>query len=336
MCYAAGAAAGVGYLYFLSMKTDTVGQPSEKFGSRLSGIRFLLPVLVLCAVAFRNIISGRDDEIIASGSFFSTVSKEQFAAVVLGLITYRIPLFLRQLLNPLIFYRSGDSSTNATFLPGSAGIALKIMQNAKKKESYSSSFSILELQPILLISGPEGTGKSSLVERLMNDDIDGRFVLPRLIDKIADGPRFEVMERRGQVLKMIDSRYALSLDGILNAVTEEKDVKQHKVAVILDVDVDLARTLFKELSGKAKIIGVWVGLDSLDKLKDRLKAKLASTAIPFPPGETEETYIRAKIRKVIKDIEFGVVSGMFDFTILNDDFDVSLAELKEAAKYCFK
>jgi guanylate kinase len=170
----------------------------------------------------------------------------------------------------------------------------------------------------------------------MNDDIDGRFVLPRLIDKIADGPRFEVMERRGQVLKMIDSRYALSLDGILNAVTEEKDVKQHKVAVILDVDVDLARTLFKELSGKAKIIGVWVGLDSLDKLKDRLKAKLASTAIPFPPGETEETYIRAKIRKVIKDIEFGVVSGMFDFTILNDDFDVSLAELKEAAKYCFK
>jgi hypothetical protein len=64
------------------------------------------------------------------------VSKEQFAAVVLGLITYRIPLFLRQLLNPLIFYRSGDSSTNATFLPGSAGIALKIMQNAKKKKNH--------------------------------------------------------------------------------------------------------------------------------------------------------------------------------------------------------
>jgi guanylate kinase len=264
------------------------------------------------------------------------VSKEQFAAVVLGLLTYRIPLFLRQLLNPLIFHSSGDPITTATFLPGSAGIALQIMQNEKNNESYSSSFSIQELQPILLVSGPEGTGKSSLVKRLMNDDKAGRFVLPRLIDKIADGPRFEVMERRGQVLKIIDSRYALSLDGILNAATEEKDIKQQKVAVILDVDVDLARTLFKELSGKAKIIGVWVGLDSLDKLKDRLKLKLATTPIQFSPGETEESYIRAKIRKVIKDIEFGVVSGMFDFTILNDDFDMSLVELKEAAKYCFK
>lgn len=264
------------------------------------------------------------------------MSKEQFAAVVLGLITYRIPLFLRQLLNPFIFPNSGESSSTATFLPGSAGVALKLMQNEQKNESFSSSFSMRELQPILLVSGPEGTGKSSLVKRLMNDDRDGRFVLPRLIDKIAVEPRFEVMERRGQILKMIDSRYALSLDGILNAVTEGKDDKQDKVAVVLDVDVDLARTLFRELSGKAKIIGVWVGLDSIDKLKDRLRAKLASTAIQLPPGETEETYIRAKIRKVIKDIEFGVVSGIFDFTILNDDIEISLAELQEAAKYCFK
>ena len=267
-----------------------------------------------------------DDDVIASGNFLSTVSKEQIAAIVLGFLTYRIPLFLRQLAQPLL---AGDS-----ILPGSAGIAFEMLK--EQQDGAISSTAATEQRPttILLVCGPEGTGKTSLVKRFMEDDKEHNFVIPRLVDKIADGPRFEVMESRGQILKMMDSRYALSIDGIMNATASTTTGKQQ--AVVIDADVDLARQLLAlASSGKPiRIIGVWVGLDSLEKLRDRLRSKLASTSIPS--GETEESIIRGKIRKVIKDIEFGVVSGVFDFTILNDDFEQSVMELKEASKYCFK
>ena len=208
-------------------------------------------------------------------------------------------------------------------------MAVQMMNQDITSDSSSSSALVTPaLKPILLVCGPSGTGKTSLVRRLI-DDGEGKFVRPQMVDKIAEGPRFEMMESRGQILKMIDSRYGVSADGILNVADSSKGQ-----VVVVDADVELAEKLSK-LSG-ARIIGVWVGLDSLDKLKDRFKTQIASKQIRVPPGETEESVIRGKIRKVIKDIEFGVVSGMFDFTILNDDFEQSVVELKEAAEYCFK
>jgi len=104
--------------------------------------------------------------------------------------------------------------------------------------------------------------------------------------------------------------------------------------VVVDADVELARKMVS-LSG-ARLVGVWIGLDDLDKFESRLKAKIASGAIPIPDDETEDSILRAKVRQVVKDIEFGVVSGVFEFTILNEDVDESTRQLREAANYCFK
>ena len=47
------------------------------------------------------------------------------------------------------------------------------------------------------------------------------------------------------------------------------------------------------------------------------------------------SFLLAKVRQVVKDIEFGVVSGVFEFTSFNEDIDKSVRQLNEAAEYCF-
>ena len=129
LIYAAGAAAGVGYLFFLSVKTDTLGSPGSKFGNNISNLRFALPIFVLLGVAIRNIFSGVDDVgFNTGGNILSTVTKEQFGAAMLGFLTYRVPLFLRQL-QPVI----GDSVTE--MLPGSAGLAMQMAQSAAGQDT---------------------------------------------------------------------------------------------------------------------------------------------------------------------------------------------------------
>ncbi len=83
------------------------------------------------------------------------------------------------------------------------------------------------------------------------------------------------------------------------------------------------------------MVGVWVGLDALDKFEARVDEEIQSGKIPIPVDETPDTVRRSKIRGIVKDIEYGVVSGIFEFTVLNDDFDESLKQLKSAADYCF-
>ena len=53
-------------------------------------------------------------------------------------------------------------------------------------------------------------------------------------------------------------------------------------------------------------------------------------------GETHESTIRNKIREIVKEIEFGISSGVFEFTVLNDDLENTentLKQLQAAAKY---
>ena len=73
----------------------------------------------------------------------------------------------------------------------------------------------------------------------------------------------------------------------------------------------------------------------MEKFEANLKKQIESGELTIPEGETEESVIRAKVKEIVQNIEYGVVSGMFEFTILNDDIDTSMVELKKAAEYCF-
>ncbi|KAL3798295.1 hypothetical protein HJC23_000209 [Cyclotella cryptica] len=333
--YAAGAAAGVAYLFFLGIKTDTLGSPNAKLGSNVSNLRFVLPVLVLAGVALNNVLRGDENPVVTNGGMFSTVTPEQFGAAMIGFLTYRVPLFVSQLA-PVI----SESATD--MVPGSAGMAIRMAAEARKRGVDVSELndkvrgSDDSLVTVLLVSGPEGTGKTTLVNRLLEED--DRFVRPILEDRIADGMKFERYEQRDEFLSMDETgRYGLLKEGVLKAAEKAAaaaENSQSQKVVVVDADVPLAKKLVN-LAG-ARLVGVWVGLDSLEKFEERLMAKLKSGAVPLPEGETEESLLRAKIGQVVKDIEFGVVSGIFEFTILNDDIEESMRELKDAASYCFK
>ena len=94
--YFLGALSGVAYLFFLGIKTDTLGSPDSKLGSNVSNARFVFPALVLVGVALKNMMSGDLNPVTTPG-IFSTVTPEQFASVMIGFLTYRVPLFISQL-----------------------------------------------------------------------------------------------------------------------------------------------------------------------------------------------------------------------------------------------
>lgn len=330
--YFAGALAGVAYLFFLGIKTDTVGSEDAKLGSNVSNLRFVLPLLVIVGISLKNTMSGDSNPVLVPG-IFSTVTPEQFGSAMIGFLTYRAPLFVSQLA-PVM------SESVTDMVPGSAGIAMRMAADAKQRGVDVAALDEMagfddNLTTVLLVSGPEGTGKTTLVNKLLEDD--SRFVKPVLMDRVSEGIKFEQLEQRGSFLEIDSSgRYGLLKEGVLEAAEKAASAEDEtsKKVVVVDADVGLAKQLVN-VSG-ARLVGVWIGLDDLEKFESRLKSKIASGGVAVPDGETEDSVLRAKVRQVVKDIEFGVVSGLFEFTILNEDIEESVRQLKEAAGYCFK
>jgi guanylate kinase len=336
--YFFGALASVGYLFFLSVKTDTLGAPDGKLGKSVANLRFLMPVIVIVGVALYNQSRGDMNPLQGdAGGMFDTVTAEQFGAAVLGFLTYRVPLFLGQIQEGL----KGEGAD--AILPGSAGVAMQLAKgnsSAEKEEDAASRNSAVapDLIPVLLVSGPQATGRSELVQRLIQED--DRLVAPTLVDKNQDGVTFERLTNRDEFLEVDPTgRFGLTKASILQAAAnaakdgDDDDGTTSKV-VVVDANVSLARTL-QFLSG-ARLIGVWVGLNSVPEFEERLKQEIESGKVTIPADETEESIIRARIKEIVNEIEFGLSSGIFEFTILNESPEQSLKELKEASSYCFK
>ena len=364
--YFAGSVASLLYLFLLSVKTDTVAVNSEDNTKNLAGtpianLRFGAPILVLVGVSIWNsqkMSSGLGDDGFTV-ELFDTVSREQFGAAVLGFLTYRLPLFVGQIRDA---FKNLEAENNAeggkaamdsgVQLPGSAGVAAKLLSRGKKSGDDTENLSdgeASDLVSILLVSGPQATGRQELIQRLLtenngDDDDLSRLVAPKRVVRMDDGATYERLERRNEFLETDALETSgLTTDGILDAARglSQDGVTEipNKNVVVVDASVELAQKLTTaNLRGNTRLICVWVGLTTVKDFEARLEEDIAKGALKIPEDESKESFLRGKIKSIINEIDFGLGSGVFEFTILNDfaDPDKSLKELKEAASYCFK
>ena len=354
--YFSGTVASLLYLFLLSVKTDTVAVNSQDNTKNLAGtpianLRFGAPVLVLVGVSIWNSQKmssglGGDD---FTMRLFDTVTREQFAAAVLGFLTYRLPLFVGQIRDAFKALEAensdGSISDAGIQLPGSAGVAAKLLGRGTQVGSDGIESAVSnDMVTILLVSGPQATGRSELVQRLLDSDDYklSRLVAPKRVFRNVDGATYERLERRNEFLETNESDSSgLTADGILDAAAglEEGIQVPNKNVVVIDASVELAKKLTTvNLGEKTRLIAVWVGLNSVKDFEQRLEQDIQSGDLVVPKDESKESFMRGRIKDIINEIDFGLGSGIFEFTILNDagDPDKSLKELKEAASYAFK
>jgi guanylate kinase len=321
--YGAGAFASILYLLCLSLKTDTIASEKSKMGNNLSNLRFVIPFILLAGITLYNKSLG-DANPVQGGGTFDTVTAEQFGAAIVGFLTYRIPLFLTQLQDAL------KDDSGRTVIPGSVGVAMQLVKDKDEAVKAEASIPTADsLATIFLVSGPQATGRTELVKRLIEEG-EGRFIEPYKVDSVAESAKFERLQQREEFLTVSkNGRYGTTRGGIVAAAKECGP----ETVVVVDADVALAKQM-SSLAG-TRLVGVWVGLRSVKEFEARLEAQIDSGDIVIPEDETRESLCRARIREIVGEIEFGISSGIFEFTILNDDEEESMRQLRGAAAYCF-
>lgn len=322
--YAAGVVASLVYLFFLTIKTDTMASQEDKLGKNVSNLRFLTPLIVLVGIAFYNKSRGDANPVLDQG-MFATVTAEQFGAAILGFLTYRIPLFLTQIQDAF------KNEEGELVLPGSAGIAMQLAKSNDASTSMdSNALNAESLATVLLVSGPQATGRFELVRRLI-DEGEGKFVEVKMVDRVKDAIKFERLAKRDEFLSLDPTgRYGMTKDALISAAKECGP----DLVVVVDADVSLAKKLTK--IGGVRLVGVWVALNNVSEFESRLGNLIDTGAISIPEEEGRASVIRARIREIVQEIEYGISSGIFEFTIINQDDTESLEQLREAAAYCFK
>lgn len=85
--------------------------------------------------------------------------------------------------------------------------------------------------------------------------------------------------------------------------------------------------------GDLALIGVWVSLDSIEAIKDRIRTTLAADGVARDAPDLESE-VRGLVRQAVADIEFGVTSGVFDFTVINNsDVGESMETVRRAVEF---
>lgn len=180
-------------------------------------------------------------------------------------------------------------------------------------------------QHVLVISGPPGVGKTSLIERL-------RMFYPDLFFYVTayTTGNASASENEGRTIHFVgegEMKSAIaagefaewSEHGEFINGTKTNDIKAivlgaKKIAVV-DVDPESVR-MFK----KAGISATYISIipPSVDDLFERLK------------GSTDEGALKRRATYTEKLVDLGKDESMFDAVIVNDDFELAYAQLEEA------
>ena len=184
-------------------------------------------------------------------------------------------------------------------------------------------------QPPIVICGPSGVGKGTLIEKLKADypeqfgfSVSSTTRDPRPGEE--DGVHYHFTDREsmekeieeGKFLEHADVHgnfYGTSVEAVTSVAAEGK-------MCILDIDVQGAASCKKGFRERAikNALFVFIAPPSLEKLEARLRGR----------GTEEEEAIQKRLGNAQGEMDRAKEPGFFDFTIVNDDLEVAYAELK--------
>ncbi|KAH7512467.1 hypothetical protein FEM48_Zijuj12G0093800 [Ziziphus jujuba var. spinosa] len=176
----------------------------------------------------------------------------------------------------------------------------------------------------VVISGPSGVGKGTLISMLMKEfptmfgfSVSHTTRAPRGMEN--DGVHYHFTERSVMEKEIKDGKFLefASVHGNLYGTSVEavEVVADEGKRCILDIDVQGARSV---RASSIEAVFIFVSPPSMAELEKRLRAR---------GTETEEQILK-RLRNAKAEIEQGLSSGIFDHILLNENLEECYASLK--------
>uniref|UniRef100_A0A5B6ZW61 Guanylate kinase 1 n=1 Tax=Davidia involucrata TaxID=16924 RepID=A0A5B6ZW61_DAVIN len=177
----------------------------------------------------------------------------------------------------------------------------------------------------IVISGPSGVGKGTLISKLMKEfpsmfgfSVSHTTRAPR--NKEMDGVHYHFTERSVMEKDIKDGKFLefASVHGNLYGTSIEavEVVADAGKRCILDIDVQGARSV---RASPLEAIFIFVCPPSFEELEKRLRAR----------GTETEEQIQKRLRNARAELEQGQSPGLFDHMLVNDDLDACYESLKK-------
>ena len=171
---------------------------------------------------------------------------------------------------------------------------------------------------LLVISGPSGTGKGTLIKRLMEEDptlvfsvsATTRAPRPGEVDGesyyFVTKEQFEAMIARGEFLE-----YDAHMDNYYGTPVAQALEKMKKGSVILDIEPNGAFNVRKAMP---EAVLIFIAPPDLEELHRRLAGR----------GDTSEAQMKLRLERSVWEME---QSKKYDYIVINDQVETCAEEI---------